>query len=77
MANPPLPQLLRDRMRKRGYTPATLPDALDLSRQTTSYLLNGKVRITAKTAPRIARVLGETAQYWLRKQIDADFQEGM
>lgn len=76
MAQSTLSQLLKTRMRKRGYTPATLPDALDLSRQTTSYLLNGKVRITAKTAPRIAQALGGTAQYWLRKQIDADFQEG-
>lgn len=76
MAKPTLPQLLRDKMHQRDLTPSELSDALRLSRQTTSYLLNGKTRITKNTAPRLARVLGETALWWLQAQAAVDAKGG-
>jgi addiction module HigA family antidote len=46
--------------------------ALGVSDARLSMLLNGRFRITAETALRLAHVTNTPAQYWLQLQMDYD-----
>lgn len=54
---------------------AKFAEAVGVSRKHMSAIANGRASITAKTATRMAAVLGTTAQYWLNLQNAVDLYE--
>jgi antitoxin HigA-1 len=71
---PALPgEILRELyLQPNHITQEILADAAGLSRKHISAIVNGRARIAAESAARIAAALGTTAQYWLNLQNAVD-----
>ena len=74
MHNPPHPgEVLRELwLGAEGFTITELADAMGVSRKTLSAIVNGRARITAEVALRLARALGTSAESWLEGQAQYD-----
>jgi addiction module HigA family antidote len=55
-----------------GLTVAGLADAVGVSRQTINELLRGRRAITPETALRLARLFGNSPEFWLNAQRAVD-----
>lgn len=55
-----------------GLTIATLADALGVSRQTINELLRGRRAVSPEMALRLARLFGNSAEFWLNAQRAVD-----
>lgn len=71
-SSPSVGQLIRDRLKRCDLTQAELASAMGMHPMSVHYLVNSKTRVTPNTAGRLARVLGESARWWLDRQTDAD-----
>ncbi|MGQ0663714.1 MAG: HigA family addiction module antitoxin [Pseudomonadota bacterium] len=71
---PTLPgEILReDYLRPRGISIAKLAAAVGYSRKHLGDIVNGKVRLDANLAARLAKVLGTSAQLWVNLQANVD-----
>ena len=58
------------RMRSCGWDQIDLAKVLDVSEATVSNLLNGRTTITVQLAETLSLVFGETAEYWILKQLE-------
>lgn len=58
-----------------GLTQQAFADAMRVSRVRISEILNGRRAITPDTALRLERVLGPSAEYWLRLQLASDLYD--
>ena len=74
MFDPPHPgEVLRELwLGEDGFTVTELADALGISRKTLSAIVNGRARITADVALRLAKALGTSAESWLEAQSQYD-----
>jgi|SRR5579862_327888 len=59
---------LRDIIEERQVTQQQFADALGITRRRLNEILNGRRGITPDTALRLGRVLGTSAELWLRLQ---------
>lgn len=74
-ASPALPSvatLIRDRMKAADLLQGDLATLMRVSPAAVHYLVNGRIRITARMAQKLAAHLGETAIWWMDRQRDAD-----
>ncbi|HEY8314401.1 MAG TPA: HigA family addiction module antitoxin [Candidatus Baltobacteraceae bacterium] len=55
-----------------SLTQQDLADAIGLDRPSVNALLNGRRSVTSRTALRLERALGVSAQFWLNLQQDID-----
>lgn len=60
--------LLEGYMKERGITINEMCQALDISRNQLSGIINGRKPVTTKTAVKLAEVTGTTARLWLNLQ---------
>ncbi len=74
MHNPPHPgEVLRELcIEPEGLTVTEVAAALGVSRKTLSAVLNGRARITADLALRIAKAFNTSAESWLEGQAQYD-----
>jgi HTH-type transcriptional regulator/antitoxin HigA len=73
-ASPP-GDLIEEVLEERGWTPAELAQRMDFSAKQVNELLKGRAPITADTAERLERVLGNDAGFWLR--LEANYQQDL
>lgn len=59
---------LRDIIEERGVTQQNFAETLGITRRRLNEVLNGRRGITPDTALRLGRVLGTSAELWLRLQ---------
>ncbi len=59
-----------DVLEERGWTQAALARRLGYTEKHVSQLINGRAPITDETAFRLERVIGSTAGFWLRKEVN-------
>ncbi len=64
-------------MAPQGITQGQLAAAMGVSRKTANELCNGKRSITVDTALMLAKVFGNTAQFWLNLQQRNDLWEAL
>ncbi len=57
-----------DLLEEHNWTQAQLADRLGLSRKRVSELITGKAAISEAIAIELARVLGSTVGFWLRRE---------
>lgn len=70
---PPHPGLLlRDELEARGMSIPEAAKAMGPSRQWLYYIITGKIRITAKTAVMIGKLIGNEPRFWLNMQQAVD-----
>jgi addiction module HigA family antidote len=74
MKNPPHPGvvILQECIEPLGLTITNAAEALDVSRNTLSELVNGKRGISPEMAVRLSRVFGGTEEGWLVQQAQYD-----
>ena len=74
MKNPPHPGVvvLQECIEPLGLTITDAAEALDVSRNTLSELVNGKRGISPEMAVRLSRVFGGTEEGWLLQQAQYD-----
>lgn len=87
MADVPLPRhrrpftpgemLNEEFLRPLHLTQQQLADAIGMDRPAVNALLNGRRSVTARTALRLERALGVSAQFWLNLQRDVDLWDAM
>lgn len=66
-------EILREHyLASRDISVTKFAEAVGCSRKHMSELVNGKVRLEAHLAARIAKVLGTSVQFWLNLQIAVD-----
>lgn len=58
-------ELLLEELEHRGMTQAQLAERTGLTKKTINEMVKGKAPITADTALKFERILGQPAQYWL------------
>ncbi len=77
MFNPPHPGeiVAEECLKPLGLTVTAAAQALRVSRKTLSAILNGRGRISADMALRLAQAFGGTAEVWLRLQVQRDLWE--
>ena len=77
MKNPPHPGLLvkYDCIEALGLTVTSAAEALGVTRQALSNLINGNSGISPEMAIRLEKALGGTAEGWLRMQLGYDLAE--
>lgn len=73
-ASPP-GDIIEEFLEERGWTKAELAVRLDFSPKHVNELLKGRAAITAETAERLERVLGSTADFWLR--LESNYQQDL
>jgi len=75
--NPPHPGLLvkYDCIEALGLTVTSAAEALGVTRQALSNLINGNSGISPEMAIRLEKALGGTAEGWLRMQLGYDLAE--
>ena len=75
--NPPHPGLLvkYDCIEALGLTVTSAAEALGVTRQALSNLINGNSGILPEMAIRLEKALGGTAEGWLRMQLGYDLAE--
>lgn len=61
-------QTIKDLLEERNWTQAQLADRLGESRKHVSELITGKAAISEAIATKLARVLGSTIGFWLRRE---------
>jgi len=59
-------------VKKKGITQDALAAAMGVSRLSINQIINGRRSITADMALRLGKVLGTTAEFWLKLQQDVD-----
>lgn len=64
--------LREDYLKPRLIPVARMAEAVGCSRKHMSDIVNGKVRLEARMAARIAKVLGTSAQFWVNLQANVD-----
>ena len=71
---PTLPGVIlrEDYLKPRRISVAAMADALGCSRKHLSQIVNGRVRLEAPIAARLARVLGTSAAFWVNLQANVD-----
>ena len=62
-------------LEKREITQEQLADAMGVSRLSINQIVNGRRRVTAEMALRLAYVTGTTPDFWLNLQRDVDLYE--
>lgn len=67
-------ELLRETLDELGLTQTAFAEALGVSPMRVSHLLRGERPVTAELALRLARALGQNAQYWLNLQTAFDLK---
>ena len=76
MKNPPHPgEGLKDEMEALGLSVAEFAKALGVTRQQLYRLINGDCGITAEMAMRLEMVVGSSADFWLRLQMNYDLAQ--
>lgn len=76
MKNPPHPgQGLRDEIEALGVSIAEFASALGVTRQQLYRLVNGHCGITPEMAVRLEMVVGGSADFWLRLQMNYDLAQ--
>jgi addiction module HigA family antidote len=73
-ASPP-GDIIEEFLEERGWTKAQLAVRLDFSPKHVNEILKGRAAITAETAERLERVLGSTADFWLR--LESNYQQDL
>jgi addiction module HigA family antidote len=69
--------LLEEFMRPMGLTQAALAEAMGVQRKHVNEVCNNRRTVTAATALILARVLGNSADFWLNTQRRTDLWEAM
>lgn len=69
--------LVEEFMRPMGLTQAALAEAMGVQRKHVNELCNGRRAITAPTALILARVFGNSPDFWLNVQRRSDLWEAM
>ena len=69
--------LIEEFMRPLGLTQAALAEAMGVPRKHVNELCNGRRAVTAPTALILARVFGNTPDFWLNIQRRSDLWEAM
>jgi antitoxin HigA-1 len=69
--------LVEEFMRPLGLTQAALAQAMGVQRKHVNELCNGRRNVTAATALILARVFGNTPDFWLNVQRRTDLWEAM
>ena len=59
---------IADMLEERNWTQAQLADRLGVSRKHVSELVTGKAAISEANAIKLARVLGSTVGFWLKRE---------
>ena len=67
--------LIEEFMRPLGLTQAALAEAMGVQRKHVNELCNGRRTVTAPTALILARVFGNSADFWLNVQRRTDLWE--
>lgn len=67
--------LLKEFLDPLGISAYRLSKNLDIPQTRVSEIINGKRRITADTALRLAKYFGNSAKFWLGLQDDFDIEE--
>jgi addiction module HigA family antidote len=74
----PVGQILTEEfMRPLGLTQGRLAEAMGVQRKHVNELCNGRRNVTAPTALILARVFGNSADFWLNVQRRSDLWEAM
>jgi addiction module HigA family antidote len=69
--------LLEEFMEPMGLTQGALAEAMGVQRKHVNELCNGRRNVTAATALILARVFGNTPDFWLNVQRRSDLWEAM
>src|SRR3954462_4224445 len=69
--------LVEEFMEPRGLTQGALAKAMDVQRKHVNELCNNRRAVTALTALILARVFGNSADFWLNVQRRSDLWEAM
>jgi addiction module HigA family antidote len=69
--------LIEEFMRPMGLTQAALAEAMGVARKDVNELCNGRRSVTAPTALILARVFGNSPEFWLNVQRRSDLGEAM
>ena len=69
--------LIEEFMRPMGLTQAALAEAMGVARKHVNELCNGRRSVTAPTALILARVFGNSPEFWLNVQRRSDLWEAM
>ena len=69
--------LVEEFMRPLGLTQGALAEAMGVQRKHVNELCNGRRNVTAPTALILARVFGNSADFWLNVQRRSDLWEAM
>jgi antitoxin HigA-1 len=69
--------LIEEFMRPMGLTQAALAEAMGVARKHVNELCNGRRSVTAPTALILARVFGNSPEFWLNVQRRNDLWEAM
>src|SRR5215469_18783423 len=69
--------LVEEFMEPMGLTQVALADAMGVQRKHVNELCNGRRSVTAPTALILARVFGNSAEFWLNIQRRTDLWEAM
>ncbi len=76
MKNPPHPgQGLKDEIETLGLSVAEFAKALGVTRQQLYRVINGDCGITPEMAMRLEMVVGSSADFWLRLQMNYDLAQ--
>lgn len=74
---PPGEMLAEEFMKPLGMTQTELATTMGVERRLINELCNGRRGITADTALMLARVFGNTAEFWLNTQVRTDLWEAL
>lgn len=69
--------LVEEFMKPMGLTQGALAEAMGVQRKHVNELCNGRRKVTAPTALILARVFGNSAEFWLNVQRRTDLWETM
>jgi antitoxin HigA-1 len=69
--------LIEEFMQPMGLTQAALAEAMGVARKHVNELCNGRRSVTAPTALILARVFGNSPEFWLNVQRRSDLWEAM
>ena len=69
--------LIEEFMRPMGLTQAALAEAMGVARKHVNELCNGRSSVSAPAALILARVFGNSAEFWLNVQRRSDLWEAM
>jgi addiction module HigA family antidote len=75
LRNPHPGETIREELNELGITPYRLAKETGLEETAISQILNGKRRITARTALRLGAFFGTSPEFWLNLQTAYDLEE--